>query len=90
MTKLNLYAIIALGLASLSLSGCFHAAELGQLRREIDREMPQVEFEREIEMSLGPMSLGFARLVTFFVPPAWQVRGMLRIVDFTTFPCSRG
>ncbi|NKB67173.1 MAG: BamA/TamA family outer membrane protein [Candidatus Latescibacteria bacterium] len=75
MNRLNMYATIAL--VCLSLTGCFHATELGQLRREIDREMPQVEFEREIEMSLGPMSLGFARLVTFFVPPAWQIRGML-------------
>ena len=28
-------------------------------------------------MSFGPMSVGFARLVTFFVPPSWRVRGML-------------
>ena len=72
MTKLTLYAIIALGL-----TGCFHAADLGQLRREIERELPEVQYEREIEMSFGPMSVGFARLVTFFVPPSWRVRGML-------------
>ena len=37
MTKLTLYAIIALGL-----TGCFRAADLGQLRREIERELPEV------------------------------------------------
>ena len=33
MTKLTLYAIVAL-----SLTGCFRAADLGRLRREIERE----------------------------------------------------
>ena len=72
MTKLILCAIIAL-----SLTGCFRAADLGQLRREIDRELPEIQYERQIEMSFGSMSMGFARLVTFFVPPSWWVRGML-------------
>ena len=72
MTKLILCAIIAL-----SLTGCFRAADLGQLRREIERELPEIQYERQIEMSFGPMSVGFARLVTFFVPPSWRVRGML-------------
>ena len=72
MTKLILCAIIAL-----SLTGCFRAADLGQLRREIERELPEVQYERQIEMSFGSTSMGFARLVTFFVPPSWWVRGML-------------
>ena len=45
MTKLTLYAIIALGL-----TGCFRAADLGQLRRDIERELPEVQYEREIEV----------------------------------------
>ena len=72
MTRLTLYAIVVLGL-----TGCFRAAELGQLRQEIERELPEVQYERQIEMSFGPMSVGFARLVTFLVPPTWRVRGML-------------
>ncbi|MCY3788953.1 MAG: hypothetical protein OXH63_09220 [Gemmatimonadetes bacterium] len=59
MTKLASYAVIALGL-----TGCFRAADLGQLRRDIERELPEVQYEREIEMSFGPMSVGFARLIT--------------------------
>ncbi|MDE2812680.1 MAG: hypothetical protein OXM01_06640 [Gemmatimonadota bacterium] len=44
MTKLILCAIIAL-----SLTGCFRAADLGQLRREIDRELPEIQYERQID-----------------------------------------
>ena len=72
MSRWALSALIAL-----SLSGCFRAAELGRLRREIERELPPVHYERQIEMSFGQLSVGFARLVTLFVPPSWHVRGML-------------
>ena len=57
MTKLTLYAIIAL-----SLTGCFRAADLGQLRRDIERELPEVQYEREIEMSFGSYECGFCSL----------------------------
>ena len=56
------------GLAPLLLSGCLWAPELGQIQRELQSQLPGSEFENEVRLSLGPLSLGLARFVTRFIP----------------------
>ena len=61
-------------------SGCLWTPELANVRRDIERQIPQARFDKEIELSLGPLSLAFARLVTRFVPDAREARSYLRDV----------
>ena len=72
---------LALGLVILLLSGCFHSAELAQVRRDIEKEVPQADFDRELELTLGPMTLGFVRLLSVFVPNIREERGFLKEID---------
>ena len=72
---------LSLGLVILLLSGCFHAAELAQVRRDIEKEVPQADFDREVELTLGPMTLGFVRLLSVFVPSIREERGFLKEID---------
>jgi uncharacterized protein DUF4252 len=64
--RLRLLAIA--GLTPLLLSGCLWAPELGQIQREIQSQLPGSQFENEVRLSLGPLSLGLARFVTRFIP----------------------
>lgn len=57
--------------------GCMWAPELAQLRGEIERQLPGAQFDKEFALSLGPLSLGVARLVTRMVPDASDARGYL-------------
>lgn len=68
----------SLGLVILLLSGCFHAAELAQVRRDIEKEVPEAHFDKEVELTLGPMTLGFVRLLSAFVPNIREERGFLK------------
>jgi hypothetical protein len=61
-------------------SGCLWAPELANVRRDIERQIPQARFDKEIELSLGPLSLALARVVTRFVPDAREARSYLRDV----------
>jgi len=72
---------ISLGLIVLLLSGCFHASELAQVRRDIEKEVPEAHFDKEVELTLGPMTLGFVRLLSAFVPNIREERGFLKEID---------
>jgi hypothetical protein len=48
--------------------GCLWTPELSQIQGEIERQLPGSEFERDVRLSLGPLSLGLARFVTGIVP----------------------
>lgn len=63
-----------------TLSGCLWAPELANVRRDIERQIPQVRFDKEIELSLGPLTLALARVVTRFIPDAREARSYLRDV----------
>ena len=81
MLQKGLIKGMSLGLVALLLSGCFHAAELAQVRADIEREMPEADFDKEVELTLGPMTLGFVRLLTAFAPfpvPVGSVCPLLR------------
>jgi hypothetical protein len=63
-------ALLALSLVVPS-SGCLWAPELSQIQREIERQLPGSSFEREVRLSLGPVSLGLARFVTRVIPDSY-------------------
>ena len=56
---------------------------LANLRDEVDIEeqIPGASFDRKIELTLGPVSLLFARLVVRVVPAAEEARAYLRDVS---------
>ncbi len=64
-----------LALAAMSLlfssTGCLWAPELSQIQREIERQLPGSSFEKEVRLSLGPLSLGMARFVTRMIPDSY-------------------
>lgn len=62
-------------------SGCFRAAELAQMHRDIEQETPEVGFDKEVELSLGPLSLGCIRLLCLLAPNRGEARGYLREID---------
>lgn len=62
-------------------TGCLWAPDLAMVRKDIERQLPGVSFEKEIELTLGPISLAFARLVTRMSPDAQDASGYLRDVS---------
>lgn len=81
MLRKNLFVGTILGIMAALLPGCFHAGELAQVRREIELEVPEADFEKEVELTLGPMTLGCVRLLTVFVPNIRQEKGLLKEID---------
>jgi len=70
-----------LAAATLATPGCLWAPELSSVRRDIERQLPDASFDKEFELSLGPVTLAFARLVTCLIPPAREARQYLRDVS---------
>jgi hypothetical protein len=76
--RLNALLFAALALtALLSGCGCFRAGELARLPRELEDRVPGARLEREMALSLGPGSLGTARLAMALVPGNGDLRGTL-------------
>lgn len=75
--------VVLLLLASLAwtASGCLWAPDLAMVRRDIERQLPGAVFEKEIELTLGPITLAFARMVSRVVPDAHQASDYLRDVS---------
>ncbi|MEW6752582.1 MAG: BamA/TamA family outer membrane protein [Candidatus Latescibacterota bacterium] len=76
----DVQGMFALVIAAL-LSGCFHVGELSQARHGIERQLPGARFEREFELTLGPVSLWMAGLVGALVPGSRQERAVLSEID---------
>lgn len=77
-TRTRVIAALAVLAAITSASaGCMWAPELAQVCRDIERQIPGSSFDKEFSVSLGPVSLAFARLMTGLVPEARQARGYL-------------
>ena len=74
-------AALALVLALLASPGCLHSGELSGVRRDLELQLPGSSFEKDVELSLGPVLLSVARLVTNFVPDAEEARPFLRGVS---------
>ena len=72
--------VVLLAVAATSL-GCMWAPGLAQVRRDLERQLPGAHFEKDIELTLGPVSLAFARLFTRLVPDAREASGYLSDVS---------
>ena len=77
---MNAKKVFIIALAFL-LTGCLRAAELAQVRRNLERNNPDLNFEKEIEITLGPLSLGFFRVVSLFVPDTRAARAVMKEID---------
>ena len=72
--------IVGLVLILTLCSGCLWAPDLDRVRRDIELQLPGSEFNKEIAFSLGPVTLGAAKLITKFVPDAEEARTYLQDV----------
>lgn len=57
-------AVILLLVLAPMLAGCFYSREISRAKRAIADELPEAHFKRKVVISVGPLSLGFARWVT--------------------------
>lgn len=62
------------------LSGCLWAPELDRIKRDIESQLPGANFNKEIAFSLGPLTLGLARLIVNFIPETEEARPYLKYV----------
>ena len=77
----NFATVVALFLAAaIVLPGCLWAPLRAQIRLDLERQLPGASFDKEFEISLGPVSLAFARMVTRLVPDAHDASGYLKNV----------
>jgi hypothetical protein len=51
-----------------AVAGWLWTPELSEIQREIERQLPGARFEKDVRISLGPLSLGLARFATGFIP----------------------
>jgi hypothetical protein len=72
---------IAVVLAALSSPGCFWAPELTGIRRDLESQLPGASFDKDIELSFGPVMLTFARVLTSVIPGADEARPWLHGVS---------
>jgi len=61
-------------------SGCVWTPELARVKDDIERQLPDAHFEKEFSLSLGPIALGLARIVTRLVPDTGDARVYLKDV----------
>jgi hypothetical protein len=78
-----LFPVLGLSLL-LSANGCIWAPELDRVREDIAKQLPGTRFEREIALSLNPLSLALARAVITLVPDAKEAAPYLRGVRDVT------
>lgn len=53
---------------ALLFSGCFYSREMAHMRRSIEDQYPQAQFDREVVLSVGPLSLQTLTWITGLVP----------------------
>lgn len=80
MLKRTLLPLI-LVLLALSSSGCLYSREIAHTRRDIERQVPEVHFEREVVLSLGPMALRTLRWISGLVPEEEAQQASLYLRD---------
>lgn len=76
-TKRTYWTYLTAAVMALLLGGCMQAHQLNSLCEEIADECPGTRFEREISISLGPISLGLARFATGFSEDTREAREYL-------------
>ena len=73
--------LLTLSATALLLSGCFHAGDLTQMKRDLERDLPEAHFKRQVQFTIGPMSLGLVRLLSLVAPNIDQQRELLKEID---------
>ncbi|MCC7264182.1 MAG: DUF4252 domain-containing protein [Candidatus Latescibacteria bacterium] len=81
MSRKELSRVIPGLLVAVLCSGCFRAAELARMQREIEQELPEIGFEKEVELGLGPLSMWCIRSLCLLAPNSGEARGYLGEVD---------
>jgi len=56
-------SILMIVIVIMAASGCTWSPELSRVRNQLEEQLPGAEFEKEIELSLGPLSLALARVI---------------------------
>ncbi|UCH85555.1 MAG: DUF4252 domain-containing protein [Candidatus Latescibacterota bacterium] len=74
MKATRITPIVGLTLILTLCSGCLWAPDLDRVRRDLEGQLPGAEFTKEFALSLGPVTLGFAKLITRFVPETEEAR----------------
>lgn len=74
-------AVSALVLMMVTSAGCLWAPELTRVERDFQAQIPEANFQKRLVVSLGPVSLAFARLITRMVPDAREAADYLRDVS---------
>jgi hypothetical protein len=77
----SLVTVFALALTLTLATGCVWTPELTRVKDDIASQLPGASFDREFSMSLGPVAIAVARLVTRFVPDAREAQTYLRDVS---------
>jgi hypothetical protein len=72
---------VVAGLAVLSSPGCLWSPELAGVRADLQHQLPGSSFDKNVELSFGPVILTFARVATSFIPGAREARPYLRGVS---------
>ncbi len=80
MRSIRLMPVIAAVLGLTLLSGCLWAPELDRIKRDIEKQIPGAHFNKEIAFSLGPVTLGLAKLIVKFIPDTEEARPYLKYV----------
>ena len=62
-------------------AGCMWAPDLAMVRKDLERQLPGVSFDKEIELTLGPVSLAFARMFSGASSDLRDVGGYLKDVS---------
>jgi hypothetical protein len=57
------------------------APELSRVRDDIQSQLPEATFHKEVELSVGPVGLGLVRFVTSLIPDAREARPYLKDVS---------
>jgi hypothetical protein len=72
MSNRVLSILSVLGLVLTLFTGCFKLTvpEFTQVRNELEEQVPEARFEKEIELGLGRITLGAAKWVCLLVPDA--------------------
>ena len=68
---------VVAGLVVLSSPGCFWSSELSGVRADLQRQLPGSSFDKNLELSFGPVILAFARVITSVIPGASEARPYL-------------
>src|SRR5262245_7661808 len=78
--RMHLLAVASVALLPLA-GGCAGSAELRDIKKDIARQIPGANFDRQVSLGIGPGGMALARAVISFVPDGNEARGLLRDVS---------